>query len=454
MNKTIIFQGGTLIVFGANEQEAFPVPFRWIKGRWRCEAYHYGSILPWLREAGIHNHVPRWKRLRLTLHETREPHDYQLAALDAWQQARKRGSIILPTGAGKTFVAIHAISQVNASTLVIVPTIALIHQWYARLVNAFHTEIGVYYSGEKRILPITITTYHSAGDLISEYGNTFRMLLCDEIHHLPAKAWGEAALMAPSPFRLGLTATYPEEQEQTNGRWRVDELLGPIVYKQGIESLIGQQLAEYRTQRIHVDLTEEERRHYDADHAIYMGFVHSRRLRQSHGAGWHQELMRLSTFDPQARQAVLAQQRLLDIIWSCEGKLATLDALLREHDGERILVFTESNKVAYSIARQWLIPVISHETGVAERKQLLDAFQTGEYRVVVTSKVLNEGVDVPEAKVAIVLGGGSSKREYIQRLGRILRKQEQREALLYEVLVRDTIEEVKVQRRHVPREQL
>src|SRR5437868_10980681 len=98
--------------------------------------------------------------------------------------------------------------------------------------------------------------------------------------------------------------------------------------------------------------------------------------------------MRLSTSDPQARQAVLAQQRLLDIIWSCEGKLATLDALLREHDGERILVFTESNKVAYSIARQWLVPVISHETGVAERKQLLDAFQTGEYRVIVTSKVL------------------------------------------------------------------
>jgi superfamily II DNA or RNA helicase len=76
------------------------------------------------------------------------------------------------------------------------------------------------------------------------------------------------------------------------------------------------------------------------------------------------------------------------------------------------------------------------------------------YRVIVTSKVLNEGVDVPEAKVAIVLGGGSSQREYIQRLGRILRQHEQREALLYEVLVRNTIEETQVQRRHVPREEL
>jgi superfamily II DNA or RNA helicase len=454
MSASVYFQGGTLVLQHVSANEPVAPPFKLIKSRWRCEAYHYGSILPWLREHGIRNDVPRWRHLTLKLHDTREPHDYQLAALDIWNRTGRRGSIILPTGAGKTFVAIHAISQVNASTVVIVPTISLVHQWYARLVNAFQAEIGVYYSGEKCILPITVTTYQSAGDLISEYGNTFQMILCDEIQHLPAKSWGEAALMAPAPFRLGLTATYPEEQEQTNGRWRVDELLGPIVYAQRIESLVGKQLAEYRTQRIRVDLTEEERRRYDADHAIYMGFVRSRRLWQSHGAGWLRELMRLSASDQHARQALLARQHLLGIIWSCAGKFTALDALLREHDGERILVFTQSNAVAYAIARQWLIPVISHETGVAERKHILDAFQAGEYRVIVTSKVLNEGVDVPEAKVAIVLGGGSSKREYIQRLGRILRKQEQREAVLYEVLARKTIEEGKVQRRHVPREEL
>ncbi len=458
MHASVFFQGGTLVLQHADEVKNVPAPFRFVKSRWRCEAYHYHAVLPWLREDGIRNDIPRWKHLNLKLHDTREPHDYQLAALEAWNRIGRRGSIILPTGAGKTFVAIHAISQVNASTVVVVPTIALVHQWYARLINAFQTEVGVYYGGEKKIfsehensankfIPIMVTTYQSAGDLISEYGNSFQMILYDEIQHLPARSWGESALMAPAPYRLGLTATYPEEQEQTNGRWRVDELLGPIVYIQRIESLVGKQLAEYRTQRIRVDLTDEERQRYDADHAIYMGFVRSRRLWQSHGAGWLRELMRLSASDPHARQAMLARQRLLDTVWSCEGKFAILDALLREHDGERILVFTESNAVAYSIARQWLIPVISHETGVAERKHILDAFQAGEYRVIVTSKVLNEGVDVPEAKVAIVLGGGSSKREYIQRLGRILRKQEQREAILYEVFARKTIEEGKVQRR-------
>ncbi len=453
MSSSIFFQGGTLVLQHVEASEEMPPSFQFIKERWRCEAYHYSSILPWLRQRAIRNDIPRWKHLALTLHETREPHDYQLAALDAWKQAGKRGSIILPTGAGKTFVAIHAISHVNASTVVVVPTISLVHQWYSRLVNAFQTEIGVYYSGEKHVLPITVTTYSSAGDLIAEYGNTFQFILFDEIQHLPARSWGETALMAPAPFRLGLTATYPEEHEQTNGRWRVDELLGPIVYTQRIESLVGKQLAQYRTQRIRVNLTEEERVAYDAAYAIYMGFVRERKLRQSHGPGWLRELMRLSSFDPQARQAFLARQRLLNIIWGCEGKLATLDALLREYAGERILVFTESNAIAYRIAREWLVPAITHETGVAERKHILDAFQAGDYRVIVTSKVLNEGVDVPEAKVAVVLGGGSSKREYIQRLGRILRKQEQREALLFEVLVRGTVEEGKVQRRHVPKEQ-
>ena len=336
--------------------------------------------------------------------------------------------------------------------MILVPTINLVYQWYSILTNAFQTEIGVYYSGEKRVLPLTVTTYSSAGDLIAEYGNTFKLLICDEVHHLPAKTWGEAALMAPAPFRLGLTATYPEEHEQVGERWRLDELIGPIVYTQRLETLVGKQLAEYRTQRVRVDLTEEERAAYQAGHEIYMGFVRERRLPQKYGPGWLRELMRLSAFDVTPARAWLARRQLLQLLESCQGKFTALEALLREHTGERILVFTESNAVAYRIAQQHLVPVISHETGVAERKQILDAFQEGRYSVVVTSKVLNEGVDVPEAKVAIVLGGGASKREYLQRLGRILRKKEPLQAVLIEVLVRNTIEESKVQRRHVARE--
>lgn len=454
MKATVFFQGGTLVLQQSEDsREQAPAPFQWVKERWRCEAYHYGTLLPWLREQGIRNAVPRWQRLPLELHDHREPHDYQLAALAAWEQSSRRGSIVLPTGAGKTFVALRAIHQAHAPTVVLTPTIGLLYQWYVVLTNAFQTDVGVYYGGEKHVCPLTVTTYHSAGDLIAEYGNTFRLLICDEVHHLPARTWGEVALMTPAPFRLGLTATYPEEHEQMGERWRLDDLIGPIVYVQRLEELVGKQLAEYRTQRIRVELTAEERAAYDEAYAIYAAFFRERNLRRSHGPRWLQELMRLSAFDPQARRALLARQRLLKIVAGCQGKFAALEVLLREHTGERILIFTEANAVAYTIAQRYFIPVITHETGVAERKHILDAFQDGRYQVVVTSKVLNEGVDVPEAKVAIVLGGGSSKREYVQRLGRILRKKESLSASLFEVLVRNTIEEGKVQRRHVRKEQ-
>jgi superfamily II DNA or RNA helicase len=454
MSKTLYFQGGTLVLGNTDQQEEVPAPFQWIKGGWRCEGYHYGSLLPWIRAQHIPDLVPRWRSLAFPLHDTREPHAYQLAALDAWENSSRRGSIVLPTGAGKTFVAIHAISRVGRSALVVAPIIDLLHQWYARLVNAFQTDIGVFYGGEKNILPLTVTTYHSAGDLVAEHGQEFKLIIFDEVHHLPAPSWGEAALMAPAPARLGLTATYPGEHEQTNGRWRVDELVGPIVYARRIEDLLGEQLAYYRTQRVRANLTETERAAYAADHGLYMGYVRSRNLQQSHGAGWLRELMRLSASDHDARRALLARQRILRLLAGCEGKFQILDELLREHSDEQILIFTENNAVAYQIAARHLIPVISHETKTAERKHILESFQARHYRAIVTSRVLNEGVDVPEAKVAIVLGGTAGAREYIQRLGRVLRKVENREAVLYEVIARGTIDEGKAQRRRRAQEEI
>ena len=447
-SKSLYFQGGTLVLRDVNAQERPPAPFKLIKERWRCEGYHYGTVLPYLREQDVRDTVPRWQPLNLKMQEGREPHDYQVAALAAWDQADRRGSIVLPTGAGKTFVAIQAINRVNRSTLVVAPTIDLLHQWYARLVNAFACEVGVYYGGEKKVLPLTVTTYHSAGDLMAEQGNAFKLLIFDEVHHLPAPTWGEAALMAPAPFRLGLTATYPEDHEQTQGRWRVDDLVGPIVYTKRIEDLVGHQLAHYRTQRLRIDLSPEERARYDADYAIYIGFVRSRQLQRSYGPAWLLELMRLSSIDTHARRAMLARQRLLQLLASCGGKFTALDGLLREYTTERVLVFTEHNAMVYDIACRHLVPAITHETNAAERKHILDGFQTGHYRVIVTSRVLNEGVDVPEAKVAIVLGGTSGAREYVQRLGRVLRKVENKQAVLFEVIARKTIEEGKAQRRH------
>jgi superfamily II DNA or RNA helicase len=447
VTSSLSFQGGTLVLHEVDQNTSVHHAFQWVKAKWRCEAYHYPTLSTWLHSQDIRDTVPRWQPLDLTLQDRREPHDYQTEALTAWDQAQRLGSIILPTGAGKTFVALHAIHRVNRSTLVVAPTIDLLHQWYTRLTNAFATDIGVYYGAEKQVRPITVTTYHSAGELIAEVGNHFKLIVYDEVHHLPAPSWGETALMAPSVHRLGLTATYPEAHEQENGRWCVADLIGPIVYNKHLDELVGKQLAEYRTERIRVDLNSEERQRYDADYALYSAFWKARQLPRTHGPQWFRELMRLSAFDPAARRALLARQRIQQLLASAEQKLAMLGQLLREHRQERVLIFTENNAVAYQISCCHLIPAVTYETKAAERKQILEGFQSGTYQALVTSKVLNEGVDVPEAKVAIVLGGTAGAREYIQRLGRVLRKHGNRQAVLFDLTVRHTVDESRARRR-------
>ena len=210
---------------------------------------------------------------------------------------------MLPICGAKTLVVVHAIHAISSSTVIIVSTVQLLSQWYALLANAFRMEIGVYYSGKKRVRPLTVTMYDAARDLIAEHGNSFAMVICDETQHFPIQTWGEALCMAPAPFRLGLTGTSPEEHEQRGEGWQIDDLIGPIVYTQRLETLTGKQRAAYRTQRVFVDLTDEERSSYNAAYEVYIGYVCEQGLQHNHGTEWVQELKRLSTVDPDARRA-------------------------------------------------------------------------------------------------------------------------------------------------------
>ncbi len=457
MSPYLRFHGGTLVLEGIPANAALPAAFRWIKGKPRCPASYYAGLLPWLKQHGIRDHVPRWKPLHLELHDSREPHEYQREALAAWLAADGRGSVVLPTGAGKTLLAIHAITKLARSTLVIVPTIDLLHQWYAVLCAAFPTmEIGVFYGLEKELRELTVSTYPSAWSHMGDFGDAFKLVIFDEVHHLPAPSWQEIALMSVAPHRLGLTATYPKPLESAGplfaafqapeGR-RLEDLIGPLVYAKNVDDLSGMQLAEYRTIRIRVDLTPEERALYDVAYSTYTGFVKATGLRESHGPGWWGEYTRRSAFDAEARQAKVAERRLRRLVANAQNKLRVLDDLLKEHAHEQVLIFTEYTALVYTLSRRHLLPAITHHTRAAERKDILDGFRTGKYKALLTSRALNEGVDVPEAKVAIILGGSASAQEYIQRLGRILRKRANKTALLYEVIVRHTVEEGISQRR-------
>src|SRR5258708_15463955 len=139
MSKSVYCIGGTFVLHEVDAGERPPAPFKLIRERWRCEGSHYGTLQPYLREQDVRDAVPRWQPLNLKMQEMREPHDYQVAALAAWDEAGRRGSIVLPTGAGKTFVAIQAINRGNGSNVVAAPTIDLLHEWDLRLGQSCRT---------------------------------------------------------------------------------------------------------------------------------------------------------------------------------------------------------------------------------------------------------------------------------------------------------------------------
>jgi superfamily II DNA or RNA helicase len=133
--------------------------------------------------------------------------------------------------------------------------------------------------------------------------------------------------------------------------------------------------------------------------------------------------------------------------------MGKLSEILKRHNGGRIFIFTEHNKLVHRISSQFLIPSITYRTPGKERNEILDRFRSGIYRAVVTSKVLDEGIDVPDADVGIILSGTGSQRAFIQRLGRILRKKEGKEAVLYEIVSSETSEVNTARRRKRPLKQ-
>jgi superfamily II DNA or RNA helicase len=351
--------------------------------------------------------------------------------------------VILPTGAGKSLVAQMAIEQTKRSTLVVVPTIDLMNQWYDLLLSCFQAEVGLIGGGYYEVGALTVTTYASAFRMMERLGNQFGLLIFDECHHLPSSVYRYAAEMAIAPFRLGLTAT----PERTDGADEsLDRLIGPIVYRREAHELAGEYLSDYQIVRINVQLTPEERDLYQQERAVFRNFLREKRIDMGSLHGW-QSFVIASARSEAGRRAMMAYRESKRVALGTAAKLRVLSELLQRHKRERVLIFTAENEMVYRISEQFLIPAITHQTGIKERRQWLEAFNGGEVLALATSKVLNEGVNIPAASVAIILSGSGSLREHVQRLGRILRKQPDKEAILYEVVTSETTEEHISQRR-------
>ena len=375
-----------------------------------------------------------------------EPRPYQEDALTAWLAQGSAGVVVLPTGAGKTFVAAMAIVETGLWTLAVVPTIDLLQQWRTALATALSLnidDIGTFGGGEKELKPITIITYDSAA-LYPRELSRFGLLIFDECHHLPAPTYRLIAESAFTPLRLGLSAT-PERSDMAH--IELDELIGPEVYRRSPAELTeGRYLAQYQEKIIDIALSGEDEIRYAEQRRIYSSFLRRRRIVIRSPEDFQQKLIFLSARDPEARTAMLAWREARQIAMNAPAKYSEIERLLHKHAADQVLLFSEYNPVVDEISRRFCLPSITYKTPTEERRTILDRFRTGQYTKLVTGRVLNEGVDVPDCRVAIIVSGNSTKREYIQRLGRILRPKEG-EALLYELVTTGTTEEEMAKRR-------
>jgi superfamily II DNA or RNA helicase len=267
-------------------------------------------------------------------------------------------------------------------------------------------------------------------------GNRFGLLVFDEAHHLPGPSYALAARLAIAPFRLGLTAT----PERTDGRESdLAELIGPEVYRRDIVELAGDYLASYQTERLVVNLSPAELALYQEERTIYRNFLDEQGIRIASQTGWTDFIMRAAR-SKEGRRAMAAYRRQRELALAPTAKLDVVGDLLHRHRQDRVILFTQNNSTAYEVSRRFLVPTITHQTKIKERSETLARFADGTFNAVVTSKVLNEGVDVPDANVAVVISGSGTVREHVQRLGRILRQKQGKRAILYELVSGDTVE--------------
>jgi len=415
----------------------------------RAPAYRYPEVRAALEVRGL---------LKFDAVERRSPgvgrwvvpslRDYQQQALTCYATGGRRGTIVLPTGSGKTRVAIAAMAQARVPSLVLVPTRALLTQWSEEIRRWYAGPVGIVGDGLVQPLPVTVMTFESAFRRLDELGDRFGMLVVDEVHHFGGGARAEALEMCTAPYRLGLTATAPEPDSVA--REVIAEIVGPIVFELDFGSLVGKHLAELEHQLVRVELTPDERAEYERSIRPFqqLSSAFRRTHRAGPGAAWgFEQLARQLRSTPEGRSALAGFHRADRLASFPTAKQCVVGQLLDKHRDERSLVFTSTAQAARAVSRAWLIPAITADTRHPEREEVLARFRDGRVRAVVSARVLNEGLDVPEASIGIIVAGTLGKREQVQRTGRVLRPAPGKRAVLYELVTNQTLDDRRSKRR-------
>jgi len=364
---------------------------------------------------------------------------HQQQALEVMLKA-KRGTIKAATGTGKTMIAIEWLRELGVDTLIIVPTQALIFQsWAPKLQDAGLLDIGQYYAYSKSPGPVVITTYSSATSH-PELVERVKAVVLDEIHHLGARA----ALLRLLPrlkkkeYVLGLSAS-PERGDMAHDLFLKEF---PICFDLGLGEAVNTGIVSpLNVVTIPAEMTTAERKSYDSNTVLIRSAF---KFCGPNLSRWGR------CFNPATKQfvgrngmlAITRRKKLLSRVASKKDKILEI---VSKHGGERVLLFSES-VVAIEEIKEFLVSNgIRSETFHSQiepwrRMEILQEWGRT-FDVLLSVRALEEGLDVEEVGVAILITSGKSKRQFIQRIGRIIRRVEGKVAKFYVVYCPQTVEE-------------
>jgi superfamily II DNA or RNA helicase len=372
---------------------------------------------------------------------------HQGRAIEAWENADRRGFLSMATGSGKTITSLAATTRLqdNVDSLLVIisaPYKPLVSQWVDE-VNEFGVKplpitgsssdraknldlaIRSLQSGISKIEVMVVTenfltseNFRTIFDKIP--GEISTLLIADEAHNL-----GKRSFLNNLPnrfdFRLGLSAT-PERQYDPEGTASLFQYFGNPVFEFGLDEAIGVCLVPYNYYIHQVELTEDEYEEwiYLTERLIRKGFKGD--ADASDAGGLNKEVEKL----------LFARRRIIE---SAENKINVLRDIFskkRRDEVKHVLIYATDknprqlddvnallqNEMNFTIHR-----LTSTETSTRTRSaNILDRFAQGDYNVITCKRVLDEGVDVPQVSEAYILASNTVKRQWIQRRGRILRK--------------------------------
>jgi superfamily II DNA or RNA helicase len=351
------------------------------------------------------------------------PRRWQTEALDRWAQ-QGRGVVSVVTGAGKTAFALLVFERVRRETpdtrlVVVVPTTALLDQWVVALTADFGlpaSEVAAYSGESKPRNPrianvVVINTARNLAAAIADRSNC--LFVVDECHRAGAPE-NARALESSAAFRLGLSATPVRDFDDGFERF-VEPALGPIIYEYGYaDALADGVIAPLVLNNFHFSLTEREQERYES-------------LSKKIGRRWAQ-------VDDPHEDVVLKRLLLQRASVSIEsGRRIVACVAVAERYPSRGIIFHEridaANKIANLLDRRGHRVALYHSRlAPTIRRRNLELFRFGQVAKLVTCRALDEGLNVPDAETAIIGASTRSTRQRIQRLGRVVRPSEGKEA--------------------------